>query len=113
MTLDLKAIESVGFVGKPTKQIIEFNGQDWDVYIRKIPYSFIEENKEAIAKESMLSYVMIAGCVVDENNNPLFTVDSLLGKGSEENIKRGAISSDLMVILMNAIEEVNLGKPLT
>jgi hypothetical protein len=114
--------EKGGFTGQPVKREISWKGDTYDVYVRRLSYRSAVDDARAYGQgASAIAAHRIANCIVDENGQPIFSVEHITGVKEDgspvmiekdgEQIERGAMDDDLATALMLVISEVNnLGK---
>lgn len=115
--------EKGGFTGQPVKREIEWKGEKYDVYIRRLSYQSAVDDAMAYGQgPSAIAAHRIAHCIVDENGEPIFSVEHITGVDQSgkpimvenengEMVERGQMDDDLASSLMLLISEVNrLGK---
>ena len=124
MKLTAEAVqEKGGFTGRPVKREITWKDETYDVYVRRLSYRSAVDDARAYGQgASAIAAHRIANCIVDENGEPIFSVEHITGvdehgdpvmiedeKGNK--VERGAMDDDLATALMLVISEVNsLGK---
>jgi len=112
---------SGGFSGAPVKREIKWKEYVFDVYVRRLSYHSAISDVKAVAGNGDIAAARIAGCIVDEDGKPVFTVADITGVNedgspvlTEDGEERGALDADLATELLMAISEVNgLGKSKT
>lgn len=98
MSRNLFDLKNIALGGIPVKKEIEIDGEKIEVYVKKVSYSALEENR----KQSEISFsdFLIANSIVDENSKPIFSL---------EEIKSGLIIEYYNALVAIATE-VSLGK---
>lgn len=95
---------------KTVKRTIELeNDQTVDVYLRPMPFYLVWDSKDENGNDLTQNQVLarrVAYCVVDENNEPIFTYDQVLGNDPEY-IVDPAIVLKLATVIGEAVD---LGK---
>lgn len=110
---DLKSASAqVVFCGKPVKESIVWSdqGEDYsiDVWVRRYSYETAVADLQAISRGDSAQAHRIAKAIVDEDGQPVFSVEDITGEASPE---RGPLSQSLTMALLGAIYRVNnLGK---
>ncbi len=97
---------------KTVKHTIQLDdGQKVDVFLRQMPFYLLWDLKDDNGNDLTQSEVLarrVSYCVVDENNEPVFTYDQVLG-----NDPNYAMDSTIVLKLATAIGDVfGLGKNL-
>lgn len=117
LTVDALRAEG-GFTGPPEKREIQWKGNTFDVYVRRLSYQTAVTDLYSLAGRGDLAAHRIAHCICDENGKPIFTVADITGVNPDGNpvmvdgIERGALDGELSMALLSVIGEVNeLGKP--
>lgn len=126
MRLDVDELAKAGgFSGAPVRREIQWGEYVFDVYVRRLSYHSAMSDFKAVASNGDIAAARIAGCIVDEDGKPTFTVADVTGVNEDGTpvmtedadgnlVERGALDADLATQLLVAISEVNgLGKSKT
>ncbi|HHT0069957.1 phage tail assembly chaperone family protein, TAC [Raoultella ornithinolytica] len=114
MQLTLDTLKEAGaFTGRPVEKEINWKGRDGKehkatVYVRPMGYHTTKASLLAYKGKSDPVAGRIAAHICNENGEPIFTEEDILGTASEE---RGALDGPIVIALLAVIQEVNeLGK---
>ena len=114
MKLSIEAIAaSGGFVSrKPVEETIKWthDGKEFEGTVFVLPLSYATAKIDMVANQLQTDPLAarIAHCIVDEEGNPIFTVEDITGEADEQ---RGPLSSAITHALLTAIGKVSkLGK---
>lgn len=116
MKLTLESLKQAGaFTGAPVEKEIEWRhrGKDFKatVFVRELSYHEAVADLKSLAARQDGIALRISSCIVDENNEPVFSPDDITGNADPE---RGALCEPLTMALLKVIGEVSTqGKPAT